>query len=423
MFKGLSLQQAPPVNIPFRFFFTAPFFGLLAGQLILTMGSELFDNRWRTELIALTHLFTLGWMTIIMMGAYYQMIPVMVGGSVPYLKLARLVHFFLSAGTLSFIIGLLYFSKLNLFVAIAFLTLSAVLFLMQMTKALLGISSNRPTLLAMRISLFSFLMTLLLGIYLIGGHAQLWSFPDNRMQITGAHLTFALLGWIGQLILGVSFHIIPMFYMTKDFSAKKAYFITLSLFSSTIIIPFSLWSENKWLVLVASLPALLSFSLYLFELMRLIQARKRKTNDVTLILWKTSLLALLLSLLTYAFSFFSQMISLPILAPLLFIVGFALFTTNAMLYKIIPFLVWFHRFGHLIGIVPVPLMKDIMPRRNAKIQIIINIFFLLFLTLGNMFSQNLMIKLSGGLLMLSSLLLLYNLFCINKHKPLTDRSE
>ena len=40
-----------------------------------------------------------------------------------------------------------------------------------------------------------------------------------------------------------------------------------------------------------------------------------------------------------------------------------------MLYKIVPFLIWFHRFSTLVGKVKVPLLKDVLPEKRTKSQL------------------------------------------------------
>ena len=40
-----------------------------------------------------------------------------------------------------------------------------------------------------------------------------------------------------------------------------------------------------------------------------------------------------------------------------------------MLYKIVPFLIWFHRFSTLVGKVKVPLVKDVLPEKLTKSQL------------------------------------------------------
>ena len=72
MYAGVSLDQAPPEDIPFRFFLTAPIFGVMAGLLIAFNGESLFSSSWDLEIVALTHVITLGWLASIMIGAFYQ---------------------------------------------------------------------------------------------------------------------------------------------------------------------------------------------------------------------------------------------------------------------------------------------------------------------------------------------------------------
>ena len=40
-----------------------------------------------------------------------------------------------------------------------------------------------------------------------------------------------------------------------------------------------------------------------------------------------------------------------------------------MLYKIVPFLIWFHHFSTLVGKVEVPLVKDVLPEKLTKSQL------------------------------------------------------
>ena len=102
---GLSLDQAPAEDIPLRFFISAPIFGILAGLMVLLKGNLLFSNTWMPETVALTHLLTLGWMGSVMFGALYQMIPVLVGGIVPFPKLSRMLHTILIPAILLMVSG------------------------------------------------------------------------------------------------------------------------------------------------------------------------------------------------------------------------------------------------------------------------------------------------------------------------------
>lgn len=43
---SLSLDQAPPISVPFRFFLTAPLFIFCAGLLLLIYGPDALISRW-----------------------------------------------------------------------------------------------------------------------------------------------------------------------------------------------------------------------------------------------------------------------------------------------------------------------------------------------------------------------------------------
>ena len=62
MGPGLSLQQAPSFSVAVRFLISAPLFGLLAGLVLLWFGPETISHRWTVELLAVTHLLTIGYL-------------------------------------------------------------------------------------------------------------------------------------------------------------------------------------------------------------------------------------------------------------------------------------------------------------------------------------------------------------------------
>ena len=59
--QGLSLDQAPPISIPFRFFLSAPIFGVLLGFVFLFSPYLDITNQYTPIAIASVHLFTLGY--------------------------------------------------------------------------------------------------------------------------------------------------------------------------------------------------------------------------------------------------------------------------------------------------------------------------------------------------------------------------
>ena len=104
---GLSLDQAPPLAVPVTFFVTAPVAAFAAGVLLLVEGSAALTSSWLPQTLALTHLGTLGFLAMVMLGALYQLIPVVAGSRVRGVRSAHAVHVLLSLGLVGLVTGLM----------------------------------------------------------------------------------------------------------------------------------------------------------------------------------------------------------------------------------------------------------------------------------------------------------------------------
>ncbi|MGK5090982.1 hypothetical protein WDW89_03070 [Deltaproteobacteria bacterium TL4] len=419
--QGLSLEQAPPEDIPFRFFMTAPIFGMLAGVLVLTKGSLLFLTLFHPESIALTHLITLGWLAMIMMGAFYQMVPVLVGGQVPFIRGARVVHALLVIGILSLVSSFLYPSTPFYFNAFLFLLSSCSIFVIQISIALFSVKADRPVVLAMRMSILSLALAVGFGITILGLWAQWWEIPVSRITLRNVHLLLGFWGWIGGLIMGVGFHVIPMFYLASGFPLRTATWILRGILFSLLAIPGCLFGEvSEYWVWMACAPGSIGALVFVIHIQLMLMKRKRKIVDTSLRFWQTGLVMLVLALGVMIANFWSNLDTLPFLVGFSFIVGFAVSITQGMLYKIVPFLIWFHRYSSLVGKVRVPFLKDIVSDSMARKQWYFYLGLLATLTLGILVHNDLLIRLGGLFLFLSSGFLFINLFKAIRMKPQLD---
>ena len=278
MYQGISLDQAPPLFVPLRFFLSAPLFVVLGGIELLWFGSDLIGAAYAEPAIAWIHLWTLGWLAMVMFGAYYQMIPVMIGGQVPAPYLSGWVHGLLALGVLLFQ-GYFLFPEFSPFwLAGISLGLSIGLFIGQIAWALVRVKGeNRPTLSAMRLSLVCLGITWFLGLWLLAGHGG-WG-PEIHGVNRDLHLSFALFGWVGFLIIGVSLHLVPMFYITPPFDKLVAQRVLRLLSITLVLLTFiQLTGIEAWLWVPVAF-GFSGFGLYLFELTKILNRRRRKKVD------------------------------------------------------------------------------------------------------------------------------------------------
>ena len=167
-FDGLSVDQAPPISAPLRFFLTAPLFGVLAGILILLSDAQTLSSRYSMDTIAITHAITIGFLSFVMLGALTQMLPVLAGVKIAKVDMvAKISHIFLLFGTLFMIFGLEYdFSKLiliaSLFLGIGFLTM-----IVSMLVGLRDVVNATPSVKAMITSLVFAFIVVLIGMHLL----------------------------------------------------------------------------------------------------------------------------------------------------------------------------------------------------------------------------------------------------------------
>ena len=99
--RALEFEQNPPWSVPLRFFPSAPVFAALAAGLLAWQGDAMLLSRWSPQTLALTHLLVLGCLSMTMLGALLQMLPVVAGMAVPRVgQVGALVHAGLTAGAL-----------------------------------------------------------------------------------------------------------------------------------------------------------------------------------------------------------------------------------------------------------------------------------------------------------------------------------
>ena len=366
---GLSLEQAPPFSVPLRFFLAAPWYLVLAALLLLWRGPDLFASRWLPATLALTHLLTLGFMAQVMLGALLQMLPVVVGVVVPQPRvIAVLIHVPLNMGTLMLAFAFLTSSPDGFQIAFFLLGLAFAVALTAFHLALWRAPVASGTVIAMRCALAALLVTVGLGLLLDGFFG--WGWRVSVVIVTDIHAVWGLVGWAVLLVAGVAYQVVPMFHITPPYSPRF-----VRLFALTMLVLLAGWSLGLWLGWAAgigffTLGLAAGIAAFAVNTLYLLTQRRRKIGDATLNYWRVSMVSLLAAaIIGISMRLMDSLTQAPQvdgLLGLLMIVGFSIGVINGMLYKIVPFLAWFHLQAELLGRAKVPNMKQLLP--DVRIQ-------------------------------------------------------
>lgn len=379
---GLLLEHLPPLMTPYRFFVSAPLLGVLAALVLLTGGADSWSSRWSPEVLAATHLLTLGFMAMVMVGALFQVLPVLSGHSIDGGQrwLAPTLHLLLTSGTLALAGGFLFHSNGLRLTALLLLGATFSLFIGALGLRLLKPIGGGDSIFAIRLAAWSLLATIVLGMLM------LWSYlggpyPLSLHQPGVAHLRIALFGWVLLLIMGVSYQVIPMFHVTPNFPKIAARLLPGLIFLALLVISTT---SIPWLLNGATTVLILAAMSYGAITLDLFRRRKRKITDYTIRFWQLGLCALLLALLCYGLAVVQTDWVQPrdeLRWGILMVPGFAISILIGMLHKIAPFLSWLHLqracLHQPMAMIKLPTMHELLPVRRARIQ-----FWLHCATLG-----------------------------------------
>jgi len=366
--NGLSLDQAPPISVVFRFFFSGALFGILAGIFILFFQNSIFDPA-SSQALTLTHTLTLGVMLSFMFAALFQMLPVIAGVVLPNpVKKANILQYPFILGILTLLLAF-NLSYSWLFETASILLGGSILYIVIiMVRNLTKLPNHSASSKGMLVAVISLAIVILLALYLTGTLSGILSGTDYS-HIKQSHYGFGLFGWIALLIISISFQVIEMFYVTPAYPKSVSNYLPLSLLGLLLI---SLLGGTLFPILTMGTNLLIAFLLIGYALLTLkrLTQRKRPLTDATVWLWRMGMSSLILSMFLLFITTFTENQTVHTLSYILF-ASFAISIVFAMFYKIVPFLTWFHLNSQ--GYFTAPMMHEVIHPKTAKMHLYIHL--------------------------------------------------
>jgi hypothetical protein len=384
--------NAPAARLPLMFILTG-LSALVVGMIwLMAQPGLLAEYHYNQQVIAVTHLFVLGWICSVVMGALYQLVPVALETKLYSEKLASW-HF--AFHTIGFIGMVCMFEVWNMKQVGHFgsmLGAGVGLYVYNIARTLIRAPRRGVTAYSVAAALFWIACTIAFGLSIaiakcayestagMAGVGGVLSLVSGLRLVAGymagfdaisamhAHAHLGAVGFFMMLIVGVSYKLVPMFTLSEIQSHRRAIasvaLLNVGLAGSFITILLrSTWKPVFALVLAVAV------AIYLTEIAAIVHARKRPALDwgikffltAIILLMPLSALGVLLSWPLLPLNAFTG--QLENLYGFLGLFGVVTFAIVGMLYKIIPFLVWFGRYSQWVGRTRVPALADMYSAR------------------------------------------------------------
>ncbi len=194
-------------------FFAFALLGLLGLHLAVAVSPRAVHWPLDDHGILLLHLAVLGWITPVMMGADYQLVPVVLHRPLRHPTLAHIVLALYGAGVVVFLVG--WGTGKPLFIAAGGTAAGCalLLFCAHAGSALIQADRASPTALGLGGGMVALAFTAILGPWLALSMAD--SVPGSSFAVLrGIHATVALGGWLLLTIMGATYQLIPFFAAT-----------------------------------------------------------------------------------------------------------------------------------------------------------------------------------------------------------------
>jgi hypothetical protein len=362
---GMAAVQAPPFLLPGEHFGAALVFLLCGAGGVVLVSGDLAGGAYLSPRVAgVTHLFTLGWITTSIMGALYQFLPVALGEPIRSVRAAHVSFTLYVPGLAVFVAGLMLLKPVMMLTGTATFGAGVLLFVGNLAATLHAAKRRDVTWWALACAAFFLVVTLVLGLALAGNLR--WGYlGSERLTVLGAHLHVAIAGWVLLVMIGVGHRLLPMFLLSHGASDRFAKAAVALIATGAGVLTFLHHAPRLLSVWVPAVLIAGGCGAFLLQARSFYARRHRPVLDPGMRLAAVALsilgLGLMLSVPVMLSLATARTTTAYVLAVLL---GITLFIA-AHYYKIVPFLVWYHRFGPLAGRQPVPRVNELYSGRLA----------------------------------------------------------
>jgi len=342
--KPANLQILPLTALffatAFILYLSGMVFGIFKIPHLAMLGQVREEAGW-----TFTHFFLLGWVSMLAMGASFQLVQVILNAKL-FSRVLGFIHYCLYTCGMFILLISLQNGSWGVAIGGCLIAAGVLIYLWNMICTIIRAHKWNVFVLGMLISLLHLLITVVLGTFMgisweLGWKSSLYN------HLFMSHLWFGVGGWVSGLIITYSFKLLPMFHVSRKKPGADCYWI-ISLFQGGVwLMVGSIWLQSKFIGTIAL--GLVSVSaLLLVRFVYIVRARgKRPGGAVTIVVYLIPL-----TLIFFGYWAFNDIIwpntlfhqKLTVAFLFFLVVGWFSATIFSYLSKIVPFLWWAHQF-------------------------------------------------------------------------------
>jgi hypothetical protein len=363
----LDPRRAPSPGLPLAYLITGAAAFLLAAAGVVWLAPELGGHYYHPRVLALAHTVALGWITLVMLGASYQLVPVVLERPLWSERLARWQLAVLAGGVAGMVGHFVLGRWAGLPWAAGLVAAGLAGHLLNVTLTLRGLARWSFPARCVAGAHAGLGLTALFGLALAILRAASVGVPDP-MGTVHAHYHLALLGWVAPMVLGIAARVYPMFFLAPDDPGALGTVQLVGLGLGGPLVVAGLLGGGAVLVPVGGLLLTAAFGAHLAWVVVTTRRRKRPALDAPLRLVLTGA-AFLVPAAALGLGLATGVLAGPRAAgayAVLALGGWVSLTIAGMMLKIVPFLVWLRVYAPRAGRAAVPTLAQLgWPRAEA----------------------------------------------------------
>ncbi|WP_164121849.1 hypothetical protein [Sphingobacterium sp. xlx-130] len=418
----LFVHRAPKSLAVIPFYITAAVFFLGCSILLFISSAELTGHHFNPHILAIVHGLVLGWCTMIIFGAVYQLLPVLCENELYSCKLAFLSYLTLLMGS-SMLIYCFWRFHIGplLIIGGSIVVFSALCFLLNICTTIIKATKSSPYQYFIISSAIWLVLTtsagLLLAINLVYNFI-----PRDHLDLLKLHAHAGIVGWFLQLICGVGAKLIPMFLLGK---AKRTYLLHAALIlQNTGLVLFITHAFFKKIDLVAAIYIaliIIGTLLWCWYIWEAVKTRIRKKIDLLMKQAIYSLYIKLLAVIVLGITFISTESKWITLYGTLIFLGWITGIIISKTFKTLPFIIWNNLYRNIHGNANIPLPKNLYSKKLVTYQTFLFITALLLLCLALLVDRKWLLQVATASWIALALLYCYNVGTVVLHQSKLEK--